>query len=54
MVNDAFSDASNVGTYHSDATVDDHIRSDYTNTHRELTNGVAQATSTGHLTVLSG
>jgi LysM repeat protein len=54
MVNDTFDDAGNVVTYHTDAMVNDHIRSDYTNTYRTLTNGVVQASSTGHLTVLSG
>jgi YD repeat-containing protein len=54
MTNDAFDAAGNVLAYHTDAMVNDHIRSDYTNTYRTLTNGVVQASSTGHMTVLSG
>jgi YD repeat-containing protein len=54
MVNDSFDDAGNLLTYHTDAMVNDHIRNDYTNTYKTLTNGVVQASSTGHLTVLSG
>jgi YD repeat-containing protein len=54
MVNDAFDGAGNVLAYHTDAMVNDHIRSDYTITYRTLTNGVVQASSTGHMTVLSG
>jgi LysM repeat protein len=54
MVNDSFDGAGNVVTYHTDAMANDHIRSDYANTYRTLTNGVVQASSTGHITVLSG
>jgi YD repeat-containing protein len=54
MVNDAFDAAGNVLAYHTDAMVNDHIRSDYAITYRTLTNGVVQASSTGHMTVLSG